>query len=774
MEDKKVKLNIGALLHDIGKVLYRYNDGRNHSQSGYEYLKNQIRISDKEILEQVKYHHASYLKNANIDKKSLAYITYIADNIASGSDRRKNEDEFGFNQEQPLESIFNLLNNNEQKYVYAPQQLNEKINYPSEKITNYDKSFYGKIVSHLEQNLCSIEYTEDYLNSLLEVLETELTYIPSSTATAEVADISLYDHVKLTAAFASCIEAWLEENEIDDYHECLFVHAEKFYKKKAFLMYSMDISGIQDFIYTIVSEDALKSLRARSFYLEILMENLIDELLLKLEFSRANVIYSGGGHAYFILPNTACAREQLKVFEEEVNGWLAEHFQTALYLGCGYAECSAMDLQNQPEGAYRNIFKNISAMISKNKAHRYSASRLIELNERNTADGMRECKVCRSIERLTEDNICSICDSLIKMSGRILTKSLYAVTEQKEITPALPLPFARMLIAEDEKTMLEMIKNNQIIRIYTKNEPYTGTCIAKRLWIGDYTNKETFEELAEHSEGINRIAVLRADVDNLGNAFVNGFSHEKFGEKYMTISRTATFSRKMSIFFKYHINALLKKGQYYIKADSNEKERAITIVYAGGDDVFIVGSWDEVIGFAIDLTDSFKEFTQGKLSLSGGIGIYPKKYPISTIAREVGELEEAAKGYPGKNAVALFNENLVFNWEELEENVLEEKLYFIRSFFDVVPDKGKAFLYKLLELLRGIECDEKNNEGKINLARLAYLIARLEESYNKKENCPDMPNLSKNIYQWSKKAQDRKCLIAAIYIYVYLNREKEK
>ena len=34
--DDQIKLMIGSLLHDIGKVVYRSGDGRNHSQSGYE------------------------------------------------------------------------------------------------------------------------------------------------------------------------------------------------------------------------------------------------------------------------------------------------------------------------------------------------------------------------------------------------------------------------------------------------------------------------------------------------------------------------------------------------------------------------------------------------------------------------------------------------------------------------------------------------------------------------------------------------------------------
>ena len=57
MIDQKIKLITGSLLHDIGKVVYRSGDGRNHSQSGYEYLKNEAHISDDEILNCVRYHH---------------------------------------------------------------------------------------------------------------------------------------------------------------------------------------------------------------------------------------------------------------------------------------------------------------------------------------------------------------------------------------------------------------------------------------------------------------------------------------------------------------------------------------------------------------------------------------------------------------------------------------------------------------------------------------------------------------------------------------------
>lgn len=61
------------------------------------------------------------------------------------------------------------------------------------------------------------------------------------------------------------------------------------------MLFSADISGIQNFIYNIGGKGVLKGLRARSFYLEILMESAIDEFLERLELTRCNVIYTGGG-----------------------------------------------------------------------------------------------------------------------------------------------------------------------------------------------------------------------------------------------------------------------------------------------------------------------------------------------------------------------------------------------------------------------------------------------------------------------------------------------
>ena len=89
MKTSELQILFGALLHDIGKIIFRTGlSVTNHSELGFNYLKDQIGIVDQEILNCVRFHHKSLLKNSGLAYDDGAYIVYIADNIASGADRR--------------------------------------------------------------------------------------------------------------------------------------------------------------------------------------------------------------------------------------------------------------------------------------------------------------------------------------------------------------------------------------------------------------------------------------------------------------------------------------------------------------------------------------------------------------------------------------------------------------------------------------------------------------------------------------------------------------
>lgn len=785
MTEQEVKLVIGGLLHDVGKVIYRTGDGRKHSRSGYDYLKEEIGLEDKGILESVLYHHADALKNPTIADDSNAYVTYIADNIASASDRRENgSGDYGFEMSMPLQPVFNILNGNHGQQYYHPQMLKEKeINYPTSEVKTYDEFFYKSVKEQLSDTLRGIEWNAQYVNSLLSVLETTMGFLPSSTSKKEVADISLYDHVKLTAAVNSCIFQYLQEQGITNYREELYKNANAFYEKQAFLIYSIDLSGIQAFIYTIHSEDALKTLRSRSFYLEIMMEHLIDTVLERLSLSRANLLYSGGGHCYLLLPNTEQVKSVLEEFVKEVNAWLMETYDVALYAATGYAEASANNLKNVPQGSYSELFKTVSNTISQKKAHRYSAAEILKLNRKERERSNRECRICKTMNRINENGLCPICAAMKNASKAIMYEPFFVVLHEKKEN-ALPFPCGGYLIAESEQELRQRLEKNpeSLIRAYSKNRYYTGLKVATKIWVGNYqSDARTFEELAERAKeagAIRRIGVLRADVDNMGQAFTAGFS-----ETYNTLSRTATLSRQLSLFFKCYINEILVQREYRIGI--GEGPRNAMIVYSGGDDLFIVGAWNEVIELAVDIRDAFAEYTEGTLTISAGIGMYTPKYPISQIAYEVGDLEEESKNMPEKNSITILPDGErysvvlsdgqeksvadgTYTWEDFKEHVIEEKYQLISGFFEGTEERGTAFLYHLLELIR-------DRKEKINFARYVYLLARLEPG---QKAAPEQKKLyqafAEKMYQWIGSDEDCRQLKTVMNLYAYMKRERKE
>ncbi len=158
------------------------------------------------------------------------------------------------------------------------------------------------------------------------------------------------------------------------------------------------------------------------------------------------------------------------------------------------------------------------------------------------------------------------------------------------------------------------------------------------------------------------------------------------------------------------------------------------------------------------------------------------------MAKETEMLEDAAKGIDGKNAISLFETKMTFSWERFLNKAISEKFTAIKNFFDVSDSRGKAFLYNILELVRNdyeidleIESD-KNKYGntnkkkdKLNIARLVYLISRMEPDKTEKNyQIAAYKQFAERIYTWSTGSMnDKQELIIAIYLYVYLTRERE-
>jgi CRISPR-associated protein Csm1 len=112
-----------------------------------------------------------------------------------------------------------------------------------------------------------------------------------------------------------------------------------------------------------------------------------------------------------------------------------------------------------------------------------------------------------------------------------------------------------------------------------------------------------------------------------------------------------------------------------------------------------------------------------------------------------------------------------YDWDTFENQVLGEKYAVLDSIFSGGEDYGSSFLYNILDLLRQAEKD------RINIARLAYLLARREPDRKASgELKRNYSNFSQCVYRWAldENGQDRLQLITAIMLYTYYKREKKE
>lgn len=828
MKEKEILIK-GALLHDIGKVCYRAMKKRiNHSKLGGDFLEQYLKPNEEteRLLNCVRYHHKDYLQKAKLDKNDLAYIVYEADNIASGMDRRENEgEEKGFDPKLNLDSIFSVFYSDKEiqvanKYPLIYKDINKSFNYPRTDISLATNSNYEALLNKIKSHFITKDISQISINQLLQIIEEGFSYVPSSTNRAEVCDISLYVHSKITSAVASCMKLYFDEQQIQDYKKYCFNSGSKIFRnEKIYLFISGDISGIQDFIYTIPSKGALKTLRGRSLYIDLLLEEFIDEYLEQIGLSRANVLYSGGGHFYILAPNIEDTKKAIDKLQAKMNRWLMENIGINLYLAIGMAECSANNLMKSE--AQGNLFATVNKKLKDDKTIRYSKDEdflehIFNVEKENDT-AKKECNICHNlVDKLwkynsDEEIACEFCLNLYKLGQDILTQDLVFVISEEKIDGGIKIfgkdkdLYMYAVNIED----IDMFKG-KILRIYSKNNLLESD-LAIRLYLADYSAKNendevmTFDDLAKSSckidKGIKRLGVLRLDIDDLGVAFSSGFVSDKDkiedNLRYATLSRYADLSKDISMFFKVAINKIcagdltgcvdFEEKAFNIFGIAKAPKRKVNIIYAGGDDLFLVGAWDEVLEVAIDINRAFKQFTNGKLTLSAGMAMFSPTYPISKMAEIAGLLVQMSKNRKDKNSIALFGmeTNLkangqleckhIYTWADFEMKVCKEKMNYLLARLSFDGDKfnklsvGKSLIYRLMDLI------QLADEDKLNIARFAYVLARMQPKQDKDEQRRKVyEDFVSKMYQWINNNEDKKQLATALNLLVYYLRDKKE
>ena len=573
---------------------------------------------------------------------------------------------------QPLESIFSTIALNDdpssiiQKKNISWQPLDtEKIVYPKEDADAVALNIFEP------RGVWRRAHTHE--NVALALIERYGTFLSISS---QVRYLSFYDVVKSASAVHDCLK-----------------HGQSC---EPFLFLSGDFSGIQDTIYTISSKGALKTLRARSFMLELLTEHITYEIQQAIGSSRYSVIFSGGGGFGLLIPNTPKNQDAINSFVKVINEWIFEQFGSQLFLAFHSKPLSVDALKN---GTFRDAWESMGGALGKQKQRKFW--------QNNNFKNLFSPKMP---EQLTNQNTCQITgrddlpnsemkdlDGIGRVSklayrlwrlGNRLTKfdcivrvpspqddfengTLLFPTHQSQSGNYQYAEYKVGLSSQIGRYDAHWLVNNWNLDNYRDNKTFPflfGKYVRsvadlpadaqrheeEEYLLYHYTENVTasFSEMARAAQGSDLIGCLRMDVDDSGDFFSQG--KWKLG---LGIAASSNLSRSMNLFFKGYLNQIcgMKLGEDLAKEDypiditgkkvSEENRRYVSIVYSGGDDLFIVGAWDEIAELAFDINACFRAFScdNPDVHLSGGVTLHKPKFPLYQMARMAKQAEEAAK-----------------------------------------------------------------------------------------------------------------------------------
>ena len=665
MNDKVAKIAMAALLHDIGKFWSRTGvskpyDKKNREHFGDTYLHAlwsgtfiEKYINDSDIARWARnHHHAGTVEELMVS---------LADHLASGERYTDETEEFGRPQNAALVHILTSVSLDEKQPpqrgylpLVAHDQFLDGAFMPREKVDTV-ADCYGPLWEGFEKAANDARPAATDITTWLSLLQRFASRIPAATpnrmAGHNVPDISLHEHCRVTAAIASCLAA--DDLSLEKVREYRSNFDAKNKQNKTVMEETLchllcgDLSGVQNFLYDLPRKGAAKTLRSRSFMLQLTASACAEYCCQKAGVPLCNILYNGGGRFYLLIP----ADVEASSIAAELDDQVQDHFGGALAVIVGAAKVTLNDFL---PGKFSEVWEQAGKDCALQKARKYS--RRAKSNYKKVF-GMMDDFVEVISSAPAEDTGAKTATDETEW-GRRLTGARWIVkTETGSREPADKKNinhFFRNLGCEYHLVQKgdTLAKFPQVMEICELNgySPYDtlntlrpqGNPSLSYRFIANHwpQNRQgdnlSYEELAATARGAKKIAVFRADVDNLGQVFMHGL-----GER-ATAGRVAMLSQAMADFFEGYLNALCREDEY---ADR------MGVIYAGGDDLFLVGAWDAVLDFAVEMQTAFKRyaFHNPAFTLSGGIVLIDDHLPVRHFAEMAGDAEDAAKGYERKH-----------------------------------------------------------------------------------------------------------------------------
>jgi len=664
MNEQELELELvilAGLLHDIGKFEQRtgLKPGQNHSQLSGRFVAEIFQGQWQGLVELVENHHITDATSA--PNPHLTRLITLADWLASGERRDPEEQRERSPEEMSLINIFSTLFGN-YNYTYFPLQiLPEDGNVQPQNNSKVNSQTYLELWQNFYQEAKSLTGLVNpvLVNRLLALLEKYTLFIPAAVYKT-ISDVSLYHHLKLTAAISACL--YIDQFNYADIEELLNVFRNNLDEEERAVAYLIggDISGIQNFIYNLRAEGALKGLRGRSLYLQLIAEAVAGKILKRFNLTRANQIYCGGGHFYLLVPATPSFTADIKEIISSTEQVLLVEHKGKLGITIAWQPVKALDFKREKFGL---VWEKLHQELAIKKRRKFAtaltgADYKQILGPTGIGGEMPACLICgEELNNQEQTNrICQMCEGFAGL-GRRLHDANYLI--EKPITQPDGNDAGWNKILKQLGIDYEFSKQQQFTSgelVYCINSVALETGVAGFRFIGKYVpNKdgETVElkDLADEASGIKRWGVLRADVDHLGEVFKKGL-----GEDNRSISRLSMLSYLISYFFSARIQAL---------AQSIDFKNSIYLAYAGGDDLFVIGAWSKLPEFAHQIYKDFRQFTSNRLTLSAGIFIAPsEKFPVYQAAKLAGKAEASAKD-AGRDSLSILGKEL--EWREYSD-----------------------------------------------------------------------------------------------------------
>lgn len=583
------------------------------------------------------------------------------------------------------------------------------------------KQLFDRFIFDLEKLLHRDENLELWFEHFESLLLIYTSAIPAARAGKVVPDVSLYDHSKSTAAIAAALYMYHTDTKT------MNIEAIRNDCAKKFLLIGGDFYGIQAFIFSDSGEAKKrrsKILRGRSFAVSLFCELAADMLCREIGIPGTSILLNAAGKFTLIAPNTEAALKAVVQVEERINEWLINIAYGENSIGISALEAAPADFVS---GHFIRLYDRFVATMAARKFRKYN----LDLYGGVVADYLDcfdntltppLCPYCgkrpssqraEGFRESDDQSMCIICRDHIFLGENIVREGRIAVTKKDadirgEGSKLLEPIFGEYQVAFIEGGLKQLARDKSLLKywdlsidgdgqaakdvtarfingyvpIYKEADLYDdrilegGKSEMRKLELLEQIKVDrkngtpkTFAHIACKAlnpksdaghpyTGIQALGVLKADVDQLGMILSCGLREEN-----VTLSRLASLSRQLNFFFAVYLPHLLKTDPRFTD---------VYTVFAGGDDLFLIGPWNRLIELAEFIRERFAEYTcqNPEIHFSAGISIQKPHTPLGKLAEDAeGALEKAKNGNPDKakrgDCISLFGETAT--WDEFKE-----------------------------------------------------------------------------------------------------------